>query len=322
MAEVMLLVIFAVLLSLSALLLSERQRRTVLEERLSRNGETLILSTGEARFLEQLRLRKGNIDLKSATAILRLLDTPLASVSPTDAEAKFIMEIRNRNAEMDQKSIDDFWTELIAGTAQPKTLLQNLAIAQTLAKIKGLPTEPKEFRDLLQGALELKARGEHDWPPIINLSEAGGYFFRTGSAELSENFGRKLIEIVIPELVNLAQTYRVDVIEVIGHTDEQAIAQRASNFDLKLLGVAKGSEPISVLIPADNAGLGLARAVAVVRTLMGDNRMKDYKILPLSGGQLIDVDERITKGGTGNVKERRRIEIRVRRSQQPGIGSQ
>jgi hypothetical protein len=68
------------------------------------------------------------------------------------------------------------------------------------------------------------------------------------------------------------------------------------------------------LIPADNAGLGLARATAVVRVLMLDERLKGYTLLPLSGGQLIGVDDRLTKGGGGDERERRRIEIRVRRA--------
>jgi hypothetical protein len=100
---------------------------------------------------------------------------------------------------------------------------------------------------------------------------------------------------------------------VIGHTDEQKIAARASNLDWFLLDVINNTGKVSALIPADNAGLGLARAVAVVRILKADARMKDYTILPLSGGQLINVDDTMTAGGGGDEKERRRIEIRLRR---------
>jgi outer membrane protein OmpA-like peptidoglycan-associated protein len=158
--------------------------------------------------------------------------------------------------------------------------------------------------------------GEHNWPPIITLSEADGYFFATGKAELAPDFERKLREEIIPLLNNLAKKYRVDVIEVTGHTDEQAIVPRNSNLDQILLGVLKNGGPVSSLVPSDNAGLGLARAVAVVRLLMGDDRMSGYRVLPMSGGQLIDVGERLTEGRKGDVKERRRIEIRLRRSQQ------
>jgi len=158
--------------------------------------------------------------------------------------------------------------------------------------------------------------GEHDWPPIITLSEAGGYFFATGKAELSDDFERALQAKVIPDLLGLAARYRVDVIEVTGHTDEQPIVPRNSNLDQALLPVLKGNGPISTLVPSDNAGLGLSRAVAVARILMADQRVQAYRVLPMSGGQLIDVGERVTEGNKGDLKQRRRIEIRLRRSQQ------
>jgi flagellar motor protein MotB len=163
---------------------------------------------------------------------------------------------------------------------------------------------------------EAAGNGEHNWPPIITLSEADGYFFATGKAELAPDFERKLREEIIPLLNKLAKKYRVDVIEVTGHTDEQAIVPRNSNLDQILLGVLKNGGPVSSLVPSDNAGLGLARAVAVVRLLMADDQMSGYRVLPMSGGQLIDVGERLTEGRKGDVKERRRIEIRLRRSQQ------
>jgi hypothetical protein len=99
-----------------------------------------------------------------------------------------------------------------------------------------------------------------------------------------------------------------------GHTDEQKIIPRNSNLDALLLDILHHTGNVSSLTPADNAGLGLARATAVVRVLMLDVRLKDYTLLPLSGGQLIGVDDRLTKGGGGDERERRRIEIRVRRA--------
>ena len=66
---------------------------------------------------------------------------------------------------------------------------------------------------------------------------------------------------------------------------------------------------------ADNAGLGLARALAVVKILASDARLAAFRILPLSGAQLIDTDGRLTHwDGASDVRERRRIEIRMRKS--------
>jgi flagellar motor protein MotB len=182
---------------------------------------------------------------------------------------------------------------------------------------------PAALKEGLAAAAQSKAEttaarlntGEHDWPPIITLSEAGGYFFATGKAELSADFERALQAKVIPDLLRLAARYGVDVIEVTGHTDEQPIMPRNSNLDQSLLPVLKGNGPISSLVPSDNAGLGLSRAVAVARIFIADPQIQAYRVLPMSGGQLIDVGERVTEGSKGDVKERRRIEIRLRRSQ-------
>jgi hypothetical protein len=155
----------------------------------------------------------------------------------------------------------------------------------------------------------------HKWPPIINLSEAGGYFFEVGSAELSEEFKAALVEKVAPKILQIADEYPdVDVIEVIGHTDEQIIKRRFSNLDGMLVdAVASGN--VSSLVPADNAGLGIARAVAVVTRLLQEHRLQQRfpRILPMSGGQLIQVGETLSHGSAGDVRERRRIEIRVRK---------
>jgi hypothetical protein len=100
----------------------------------------------------------------------------------------------------------------------------------------------------------------HNWPPIINLSEAGGYYFATGSAVLTPGFAMALRTIVIARLLQIAESFDVDVIEVIGHTDEQPVTNRVSNLDRHLSSVTLGGADAGVLQWADNAGLGLARA--------------------------------------------------------------
>jgi hypothetical protein len=68
-------------------------------------------------------------------------------------------------------------------------------------------------------------------------------------------------------------------------------------------------------VPADNAGLGLARAVSVVRVLRKSKLLESYKVIPLSGAQLVNTDETLDLEGTpGGIRERRRIEIRLRTS--------
>jgi hypothetical protein len=114
------------------------------------------------------------------------------------------------------------------------------------------------------------------------------------------------------------------VIEVIGHTDEQRIVERPSNLDKTLIPFLQNKPGNERFVPADNAGLGLARAVAVTRVLSTDGRLADFQILPFSAAQLIDTGDKVATGlNPGDVKERRRIEIRVRRSdKEKGSGDQ
>jgi hypothetical protein len=114
-----------------------------------------------------------------------------------------------------------------------------------------------------------------------------GYYFEIGSAELSDAFEVALTDKVVPRILEIAAQYPdVNIIEVVGHTDEQHIRRRYSNLDEVLLGSLKSGD-VSSLVPADNAGLGLARAVAVVTRLLNDNRLQRFtRILPLSGAQL------------------------------------
>jgi hypothetical protein len=77
-----------------------------------------------------------------------------------------------------------------------------------------------------------------------------------------------------------------------------------------LSSVTLGGIDAGVLQWADNAGLGLA--LAVVKVLASDARLGAFRILPLSGAQLIDIDGRLTRWDEqGDVRERRSIEIRM-----------
>jgi flagellar motor protein MotB len=185
-------------------------------------------------------------------------------------------------------------------------------------------------------------KGEHNWPPIITLSDASGYFFEPGSAEPSTEFRVKLTGGVVDQILATIKQYKVDVIEVIGHTDEQPMysrppmppgaarptstdiasstdvvprpVSRYPNLDSTLIPFLNAREALENVLPFDNAGLGLARAAAVVRVLRDDGRLRPYSILPLSAGQLIESGEKLSAGSPGDVRQRRRIEIRMRRS--------
>jgi hypothetical protein len=164
---------------------------------------------------------------------------------------------------------------------------------------------------------QLEELERRDVPPIIMLSEARGYFFRSGRADLTNEFRRQLRDIVIPQLATNRQDYGVTVIEVIGHTDEQPLGSTAaSTLDFDLLPFIHGASNSDVAPPAaDNVGLGMLRAAAVARELRADPRLAGMVILPLSAAQTTEVNDLLAEAG-GEIadRERRRIEIRMRRS--------
>ncbi|MDB5561753.1 MAG: hypothetical protein JWN11_1171 [Hyphomicrobiales bacterium] len=155
----------------------------------------------------------------------------------------------------------------------------------------------------------------HNWPPIITLSD-DGFSFEVNSAELTPQFRNRLQTDVTDQVLALIQRYNVDVVEVVGHTDEQPIrSSRGSTMDTQAVSAMSGRTSIQNLIPSDNAGLGLARAIAVANALKLSGKLADIKVLPLSGAQMIMPGDKLSDGSeAGAASSRRRIEIRVRRS--------
>jgi flagellar motor protein MotB len=158
--------------------------------------------------------------------------------------------------------------------------------------------------------------GRHNWPPIIKLKEADGEFFVVGSAQVSPAFEAKIRKDVVPKILDLVSRFQTDVVEIVGHTDEQPIPPGIpSTLDALSIDVIAKGESAGRLIAADNAGLGFARALAVVQILRKEDQLKGLTIVPLSAAQMIDVNGKLSNGSKGgDVKERRRIELRVRQN--------
>lgn len=151
----------------------------------------------------------------------------------------------------------------------------------------------------------------HNWPPIITITEAEGYSFPTGSAVLSSSFEELLRTKIASVLKENVTKFNAKIIEVFGHTDEQPKSGQ-SNLDSSLILAANGQIPIISLQSADNVGLGMARAVAVVQVLEACPELDGSTILPYSAGQAINTSGELSPGISGDDQSRRRIEIRLR----------
>lgn len=281
MAESMLLLVFCLLLVAAAMITAERRHRMDAEQRL-------------------VRLEQQN---KELSAQLVEAQGKLAGTVTSADRAKFESEWREL---VSTRQVID---RLKMNDASPADLEKLAAVSKVFAR-NNVPLDqaPGKLEEMLKGNIQ-----PHEWPPIINLSEAGGYYFTSGSAALTPAFESKLENSIANQIADNLERYKVDVVEVIGHTDEQRVARSTSNLDDASIGVIDGRLAVDALQPADNAGLGISRAIAVANVLKANAKLKDVTVLPMSAAQLVIPGDKLTAGQAGDVQERRRIEIRIRR---------
>jgi flagellar motor protein MotB len=328
MAEIMLLLVFCLLIAVGVALTSERVRRDELMQRLhSAEAEGAANSAMVDAIRRNPRLSEFLDRTAAGTASAEAVDDYWRTL----VESNEIVEALERHGvsrEALQEDKGDFarMQQLKHQGLDPDEAARGAALAAAIDA--ALPDDtvakrsPEQIAALIgEGLAANKSHDEggqnegHNWPPIINLSEAGGYFFASRSAELSPDFEIKLRSAVVGKLLDIAASFHVDVIEVIGHTDERPVSGGLSNLDHELASVMAGANGVGLLQPADNAGLGLARALAVVKVLSSEPLLRNFQILPFSAAQLIGTDGRLTRWDEhGDVRERRRIEIRMRSS--------
>lgn len=323
MAEILLLLVFCLLIAVAVALMKQRAELDNAGARI-RQLEATVAS--DEAVIDTVRRNR---------TLAEVLDRAAASASPREIDEfwRKLVESKEIVTKMEREGLTLAVLEQSKGTAaklrqlilegaDPDKLARGAALASAVdAVVAGrnmAKLAPQEIVALIEKSLTAPnppTDGGHHWPPIINLSEADGYFFAVGSAELTPDFAADLRGAVVERLFQIAAAFDVDVIEVIGHTDEQPITSRVSNLDRRLSSVTLGESEVGSLQWADNAGLGLARALAVVQVLSADQRLRNFRILPLSAAQLIGVDGRVTRWDDhGDVRERRRIEIRMRKS--------
>jgi flagellar motor protein MotB len=315
MAEIMLLLIFCLLIALVAYIKFEHEKLQKAQEDLRSvsdraDADRKILDQIKQNPLLREKLNQSNASGRSAAIdeFWRELVESNAVISDLKKEGLTIKEIRDRVSEAKdfrQKGID-------ANKAQRDADYVGSIQRRFSAEISA--TSERVIAAIERGISGQGPKG-HLWPPIIRLSESDGHFFESGRAELTEDFRRALSESVPARVATLIKDFDVDVIEVVGHTDDQPVGIRQSNLDRDLSTILKGEGNIASLTPADNAGLGLARAVSVVSVLRKSPQLQNYKIIPLSAAQIVNTDETLAlEQNSGDVKERRRIEIRLRKS--------
>ncbi len=173
----------------------------------------------------------------------------------------------------------------------------------------------------------LRDKIPHDEPPNIVLTqddENKKFIFPSLQASLPKDFETQFRLEKRMEVINaLNADSNVEVIEIIGHTDNLEVGGR-SNVDTNLEAVYSGTKPIDILRFGSNCELGLARAIAVKTMLQnfleslevgeeglterGKERIKNLSYRTYSAAQLFPTDQ-MNPGR----EEDRRIEIRFTR---------
>jgi flagellar motor protein MotB len=317
MAEIMLLLVFCLLIAMASFLKTEQNKLADVKQQLEqqqaqneREHDAVTALHQNAALVEKLQNLSGSTDPKVIDQYWRELVDSRTAMAELDKNGVSIKELRDRIADIEK---------LRSNGIDLDKALRDADVVGAINRAMSKPGQPPASTLAILDAIERGNTGSgpsgHQWPPIISLSEAGGYSFKIGSAELSTWFHDQLVNKTIGEILENIKKYDVDVIEVVGHTDEQPIGNRPSNLDHDLLSVLNSTSGVGKLIPADNAGLGLARAVSVVSVLRHDPRLAPYKLIPLSGAQLVNIDETLAiQGAYGDIPLRRRIEIRLRKS--------
>jgi flagellar motor protein MotB len=318
MAEIMILLVFCLLIAMATFLKREETRRVAAEQQLEqqtteneRTRDVVATLQKSADLAEKFQSLSGLSDPQAIDQYWRELVDSRTVVSEIEKSGVTVKQLR--------EGIANAATLRASGIDADKAIRDSdlvAAIQRAMAKPGEPPATTQAILDAIAKATAPAGSTGHQWPPIIRMSEADGYFFKSGSAELSPTFHDALTDQTPFEILKYMRKYDVDVIEVVGHTDERPIGARpSSNLDRDLASVLRNTASIGSLIPVDNAGLGLARAVAVVSVLRQSALLAGYKLIPLSGAQLVNTDETLAISGLpDDVPQRRRIEIRLRKS--------
>lgn len=301
MAEIMLLLLFCLLLAAAGLLEESKDKLDAATAR-ALAAEASLAGAGLSLPAPLVPPVASAAGLAAQLAALQL------SFSEQGVELERLKALETRLQQafpaIDRNVTDETWRELVLAEEAGSSMLETGATLQeALAAIETAQAPPAP------------SPGDKDWPPMIRL-DSDTFRFVRNSAELSDDFRARLQSDVANQLAQLLIEFDADVVEVVGHTDEQGIsATRISTLDDLAIGAMGGVVPITELVPTDNAGLGLARAISVANALGNALTVEGVKIIPLSAAQLVKPGDVISDGlHPGDDADRRRIEIRVRRS--------
>jgi outer membrane protein OmpA-like peptidoglycan-associated protein len=172
------------------------------------------------------------------------------------------------------------------------------------------------FLLLLTVSVTIVARAFNDKPPLLQLTEKESFRFKTGSYALDQPF-KTALDRRLKEIRTFIKDYRIDVVEVIGHTDGQP-NPGSSNLDNKLIRSGRSQIKMGGYMVGSNSDLGLLRAMAVAQELrkkLDPDGSQNIIFRPYSAASLINTDGRWQPASASKEAARRRIELRLTRKE-------
>src|ERR1043166_4552378 len=179
MAEVILLIVFALLIALAAVWRSEHQEneqlraeKAQLDKKLAdfaaSNRITTPLDTSEVEMLAKLRalhLSGRSIVIETAE---RLASGDSVPIMLSEREATYVGSIRDRMQSGAINEIDKNWRELVLASSV-KNLAFKLQLAEAVQRAAPGEADLTKLAGWIVLGHQLQQNGEHDWPPIISL---------------------------------------------------------------------------------------------------------------------------------------------------------
>ena len=292
---------------------------------------------------------KDKIKGENAIEVLRPVYNDNAKIVSIEDYEELSEAIQKINDIADKKSIivpiEDY-DDVTDAAQKIKDVAEGKAVVVPIEEFDDLTDAAQKIKDVTDGKSTIIDKKELEkfeqlekenlspkWPPIIYLPEAKNYRFDSGSSVLTQSFKDKLKTIIKDKIIETLREYDANIIEIIGHTDEEPMGgmHDATNLDHYIFdylynrtsqsnnflgrdGDVPSIENDGSLLANDNAGLGYARAVTVMKVLSEVPELRKYTMLPYSAASLILPDEKLSEGKSFTPNsERRRIEIRVRR---------
>src|SRR5258708_32940448 len=221
MAEIMLLLVFCLLIAVGVALASERAKR---DDALGRLRKVETAAAANEAVITTIRRN---------TRLAELLDRTTKSTWQREIDGfwRRLVESSDAVAKMERRGVPLAALEeeggyvaklqqLMSEGIDPDKIARGVALAAAIDAVvserKLGDLTPPEIAALLDKGLAVPVpqkvddsdrKKGHNWPPIINLSEAGGYYFATGSAELTANFAAELRTVVVDRLLEIAESY-------------------------------------------------------------------------------------------------------------------